>query len=579
MNNEFQSLSELYIFLDNDSFAEYRYDLPSKIENLEARLVSEDEKKNCQNEEKIQSLKIQKNEIYYIIYPLAKEPLDIKEQGLDRDYLIKRADEVSNLKYKIHYNHLLFKLSKDRRIAEKTIYLYLDFLSSINLGQGSKNFKRFYENAFYLCFEVKSSTDQIVNLLKEKIDVLESSSVRSIISNVLATNKKFETSIWTIFFDYLESAYSGDLSNSEAINIVELQISISFKLGLSPKHLHERLGEIHFKQAVQFGTSFVAPQFFQKAYQSYSKAGNREKMEEMAVMIENSKNKIELAKVSFELKDKKMLAALKALTVMKEIELNTVLALPADDVYNYMAEGKIFPPAAAWEKSTEQIPEIPFGNMVFDGNMNFGVNVSKEIINGYKYQFNNFSIPKLTKLCIEGIKSRKMTSESFLTYLKERSWFGDKKIDPEAASYEKFDWIGLLTPSIEIFFEQVSANIDAKKQLSVNAYILAIDSLTLKFEGLFRELNHRVGAQTIDVGEEQTKQRISYENLLSNDKIVAVIPGEDLAFFKHLFTSEGFNIRNNVAHCFYPIEKYSEPLMFCLITALLRLGNIKIHNQ
>ncbi|WP_341906294.1 DUF4209 domain-containing protein [Fluviicola taffensis] len=576
MNNEFKSLGELYSFLDEDSSAEYRYDLPSKIKDLGERLESNEDMKGCQNEEKIQSLKIQRNDVYQVIYPLGKQLVDLKKLDLDKEYLTKRAEQAVGLKYRIHYNHLLFKLTKDRRIAEKTIPLYLDFLGSIDLDDDSRNFKRFYENAFYLCFEVKSSVDQIVDLLLGKVNVLDRLTVQVIISNIIDSGKKLETSVWSDFFEYLEGSYDDDLSNFDEVYLIELQIAVSFKLNVSSKHLYERLGESHLNHAVQLGTSFVAPQFYQKAYQAYSKAGNREKMEEMAVRIETSKNKVELATVSFEIKDEKVLAALKLLVIKDKIELNTVLALPADGIYDYMADGKIFPRAEVWEKSTELMPEIPFSNMAFDTNMNFKVNTQKKIINQYKQQFKDFSIPKLGKLCVEGVKSGKLTSDSFLKYLKENSWFGDKKVDPKSASYEKFDWIGLMTPSIEIFFEQVSANIEADNDRSSNTYILAIDSLTLKFEGLFRELNHRVGAQTIEINPDKTKQRISYENLLSNGKIAAIIPEDDLTFFKFLFTSEGWNIRNNVAHCFYPIEKYSEASMFLLLIALLRLGKINV---
>ena len=58
-----------------------------------------------------------------------------------------------------------------------------------------------------------------------------------------------------------------------------------------------------------------------------------------------------------------------------------------------------------------------------------------------------------------------------------------------------------------------------------------------------------------------------------NEKLKALLPEDDIALFKFLFTSEGMNLRNNIAHCFFQTKNYSAGTMLLLITALLKLGN------
>ena len=105
--------------------------------------------------------------------------------------------------------------------------------------------------------------------------------------------------------------------------------------------------------------------------------------------------------------------------------------------------------------------------------------------------------------------------------------------------------------------------------------ILVIDSLTLKFEGVLRDFLFRIGGQTIESDENGTGERISFERLLNNDVFKLFVADDECAFFKHLFTRDGINLRNNIAHCFYKPNDYSPKLVWLLICAFLKLGSNK----
>jgi len=97
----------------------------------------------------------------------------------------------------------------------------------------------------------------------------------------------------------------------------------------------------------------------------------------------------------------------------------------------------------------------------------------------------------------------------------------------------------------------------------------------IKFEGLLREFSRNIGAQIIEFKDDGTQARISFDKLLDNAKLKNLVPEDDIALFKFIFTSNGMNLRNNIAHCFYQTKNYSSATMLLLISALLKLGNYK----
>lgn len=163
-----------------------------------------------------------------------------------------------------------------------------------------------------------------------------------------------------------------------------------------------------------------------------------------------------------------------------------------------------------------------------------------------------------------------------IEFLKNNTWYGQDLTYLNAdGQLEGFDWIKLLSPSLFSFFAQSEIDIKQNKD-DTTGYILAIDSLVIKFEGLLREFSRLIGAQTIEIKESGTQERISFEKLLDNEKLKNIMPEDDIAFLKFLFTTEGMNLRNNIAHCFYKARDYWAGTMFLLIAALLKLGHYKL---
>ena len=139
---------------------------------------------------------------------------------------------------------------------------------------------------------------------------------------------------------------------------------------------------------------------------------------------------------------------------------------------------------------------------------------------------------------------------------------------------KSINWIGLLTPSILEFFIQIQGWVSSKYYKP--NFILCVDSLTLKFEGLLRDFSTRMNIPT-SVSRTKGMQEVYINNVLENDTIKKYFNEEDLLLFNYLFSSEnGINLRNNVAHSFYDYKDYNLDKVLLLIAALLRLGKYDI---
>jgi hypothetical protein len=172
----------------------------------------------------------------------------------------------------------------------------------------------------------------------------------------------------------------------------------------------------------------------------------------------------------------------------------------------------------------------------------------------------------------KGIKNGKISFQSLIDYLQNNTWYGNELI--EVSDKTSFNWIELLSPSLELFFKQIEKDINLR-EINDSLYILCIDSLTLKFEGLLRDFCKNIDAQTIELDKTGTKEIIKIETFLDNSKFKELVTEDDIALFKFLFTSDGMNLRNNIAHCFYKTKNYNPAKMLLLISAILKLGSYK----
>lgn len=104
--------------------------------------------------------------------------------------------------------------------------------------------------------------------------------------------------------------------------------------------------------------------------------------------------------------------------------------------------------------------------------------------------------------------------------------------------------------------------------------MLCIDSLSVKIEGLLRHycrlLNPPIATNKTAANGDQ--QELPLEEVI---KSIEEYSGEDAGYLlRYVFTREGWNVRNNIAHGFLPPQSYSVELMQMVLLALFTVATM-----
>jgi hypothetical protein len=157
--------------------------------------------------------------------------------------------------------------------------------------------------------------------------------------------------------------------------------------------------------------------------------------------------------------------------------------------------------------------------------------------------------------------------EMFLDFYEfKKSWFYNSDI------------FGLMLPSFYHFYQNFKIDLEADKFTRIN-YVLPLDSLVIKFEGLIRLFIEQKGHLTINVKRGKVEENINFAYLLKQfeESIKDGVDKErflkrDKPIFEHLFGQDELNLRNEIAHSNFKPKDYSNELIIAVIDAISRVG-------
>lgn len=185
-------------------------------------------------------------------------------------------------------------------------------------------------------------------------------------------------------------------------------------------------------------------------------------------------------------------------------------------------------------------------------------------------------LPLLHRVFVEGIKQGKISFASLIQFLSKNTWLGQELIDFDSGGdLIKYRWISLIAPSLNEYFMQTESAL--KSNNPYTNYVMPIDSLTLKFEGVLRDFARIIKVSTTVTGKGNVLREKYIEEILEEKEIQKYFDENDLLFFNFLFVAkDGMNLRNNIAHSFYRFNNYNFQIMHLLICAFLRIGKCQI---
>lgn len=518
------------------------------------------------------------HEIYFENFKISHAELSLTDDAAN--YLKERATNARNPKFLAKYNHMLWLYTKNLAYAQLAIDNYLVMLKDsnfdINDNLSNQAFASTFKIKFGLAQEVRYKKDEILEYLfnilgNRKVNGYQEYALMSLIA---LEGKKVNDALIAIF-NYANNVIDLNIYPDFLEEYIKLQLVVSQKIQKPVIPFHNRLAALYLEKSEKHLGTFVVQNYYTKAMMHYQKAGNKVKVEEVSVLMENAKNTLNLKSVPFEFSDPVLDEFFE--TVENHIE-NLISDYDAEILYQYLILcPDIFPKA---EQLTNNLSNV-FMELVsvttFDHNKNIS-GKSGGGFNVYDIMIKSTSIRQLSILFQKGFTSGKLSFETLEDYILKNTWYGYNATyaKPNGAQVE-FRWADLILPSLQNFFMQTEIDYRLDKYHH-QKYMLCTDSLTLKFEGLLREFSRRIGAQTIEIKDNSTEERIAFEKLLDNPKFVDLVAADDIALFKYLFTNQGVNLRNNIAHSFFLPFNYSVQWMWLLVAAILKLGNYKISN-
>lgn len=176
----------------------------------------------------------------------------------------------------------------------------------------------------------------------------------------------------------------------------------------------------------------------------------------------------------------------------------------------------------------------------------------------------------------QGLQDGQITYATTMEFLREHTWLGQMEYqrdqdETETAGYTLIPWV---EPALRHYFAEMErARQEAGYQPDL---MLCIDSLTLKMEAILRHFCRSLDPPiaTNRRGRDGDQQEKTLEEIIQS---VEEYSGPDAGYWlRFIFTKEGWNVRNNVAHGFMNPADYGPGVMQAVILGLLVLATLHI---
>lgn len=515
-------------------------------------------------------------------YPSTK---DLDQEALQ--YVITRLNDTPNNRLKARYGQILW----NSNVKNKGKYVQLSIDACIDLVKvGKSSDDHYYTDFINLLFTSlisKYRSDEVKAMILR--EVIESNtpydSFVILTPKILSLKKHFSEKEILSASQKSEAIYKDANLLSLGIyeRITENAIGLKNALRKSTKVWNNRLGKF-YEQTIDLRkddeTGMMPLHFCEQAIHYYKVAGNKNKVQMLLKKLVHLKANLKLSTVEIKFKSKVLTQLYR---YHKDVVTNMMKESP-NTILEFLSKGaNIFPDLKSLNEAVSKREKsfLDFAYAIkYDINKNStnrksgASDLSEELFEEYNWYVQIITRHFLQEVFTHGVHNQKITFKTVIDFLYKYSWIG-KNITYKNSGGEPYphNWLAMIAPAImEFFFHWTAANYSKSK---FQNYILSIDSLTLKFEGILRDFARVVGADTLV--RSKGKIREAYiEDLLMDKKILKYFNEDDLLLFRYLFTSAGKNIRNNVAHAFYKFHHYKPELMFFILMAILRLSKYQV---
>lgn len=516
------------------------------------------------------------------------------------DYLIEREKQVKSQKLKAIYSHILWlSPEKEFKYAKTAIENYLE-LSKIREKQDIEFPNEYFgldvlnsvKNAFLLSvstkYEVEKIKNYIIKLIKEYSE--ESQSVITIklqlIRLMIEQKNIFKAQNFDGIVEICEQIIQKNHSNDKflIIEILNLIIKIVQKLKKSIVKYEERIAEVWEELSVdrEDKSNLVSSEFCKNALTIYKKLKKTDKISELEKRYEILRKSINLPLIEHKVDLTELMNEFRRIAEeLTNHSTNTII--------NYlMRDQNILPTYDSVKEQAEETNKNSFlsyiaNTSILDRNGNTSQYFSTEeeyeyfkILESYKFSIEITRIHLIREIIFAGIKKGKLNTREFLLFLQKNSWLGKElELSLDGQKVDSYCWLALIAPALNEYF--INLEYYLKNPNNISNFILCIDSLSLKIEGMLRDICIFNKITTFELKSDKEGRTISVEKdihkLLYDPELTKIINKDDLLFFKFLLVEKaGYNLRHRVAHSLMKYNDYHIDLMNLLLIAILRFG-------
>lgn len=519
---------------------------------------------------------------------------DFKEKQVE--YLKKRKDEVTNPYLLLRYNQIIYRspYEKNNRYGIDAIDFSKVTIEK-ELSLDTENYELLFsiENYIGLAVDIKSKHDECKEFVDDILinHGLSPVKILSLFNIIFKYKKVFGHEYLKKLEGVAKNAYSINSKEETNLHAVidsnEVLIKLSRRIGEDIRPWIKEKAILYEKLCVENELNPMRSIIFcGDSIKYYKEAGSREDFERMIIKHQKLKSKFELPIVK--LKIDVPVEVVDDFMEKSNSWIEETLNLSSRDMYKVLScTNQIFPTREILEKVIKEKPNTTsdlFGKVIFDKNSNVITtsdggkdsikhNHNLKFHEQYAQSINMVYLDILCRIIQKGIRKEKITFESLLIFLSEDSWIGRYPMFGGDILGKGPSWIDIITPSIQEYFRQVEGmfSTDSFKP----TFVLVLDSLVTKFEGVFRDLAEIKGCNVTATTNDGQRQRFLHE-LLRDSSIVEKFHNDDILLFIHIYLTEGRNIRNDIGHSFFTPDNYNFETATLVLFSFIRLGRYDI---
>jgi hypothetical protein len=514
-------------------------------------------------------------------------------------YLVERLEASENPILKARYSQILWCSPKKHADYAKTAIenylLAIKNYEEIDVAYPQNHYGlkvlECFKNAYYLSSIVNCKFDEIKSEFYRLISSFnrESSSspaIRTQLIKLALEDKKIfakdNLASFDIVFEDVAGIWTARDNIRAAIDVYELAERWEMKnsgknTGIWRRKIADSF-ESMMQSQLQNGNIAVALDFCIEAILSYKMIKVDEKVKELELIYQQNKDKVEFNEITQEIDLREHVQ------LCKDFAKSLLQHNSSEQIVGFLSSDGDFllPKMHVITERVKELNETSLAHQLFPITTTDQQSNPAQMFTTDDQRFNHCVLEQyrieleinkrilIQEVIFSAIQEGKLKTKDIIDFLKMNSWAGktyNKKIGTRQITY---NWIAVLAPAIDDYISQLNLYFDNNEY--VPNFVLCIDSLTLKIEGLLRDFFSLQNISTSSFKQGGIVREKDLNELFADPKMTQFFSDDEIKFMRFLLIEQmGYNLRHRVAHSFMVSQEYGINYMNYLIITVLRI--------